>query len=151
MSDLLRLIAFDDEDLKVISANLQDALVRVGDMAYLPGSKQFAIVASRFDWVKAMDGGSERCRAGLHFERVLRARCMGFAQKDHAVLLNLLSIEFEETAAPAGVVEIIFSAGCALRLEVECLEAEMHDLGLRWKAGAAPRHPLAEESEAAAK
>jgi hypothetical protein len=151
MSDLLRLIAFDDEDLKVISANLQDALVRVGDMAYLPRSKQFAIVASRFDWVKAMDGGCERCRAGLHFERVLRAQCLGFAQKDHSVLLNLLSISFEETEAPAGVVEVIFSAGCALRLEVECLEAEMHDFGLRWKAGALPGHPLGEGSEAAAK
>lgn len=151
MSDLLRLIAFDGEDLKVISANLQDSLVCVGDIAYLPQSKQFALVASRFDWVKAMDGGWERCRTGLHFERVLRARCMGIAQKDHGVLLNLLSISFQETQAPAGIVEIIFSGGCALRLEVECLEAEMHDLGMRWKAAAMPGHPVSEESEAAVK
>ena len=55
MSDLLRLIAFDDEDLKVISANLQDALVRVGDMAYLPGSKQF-----QGTWLRLMKMPLER-------------------------------------------------------------------------------------------
>ncbi|WP_036255407.1 DUF2948 family protein [Methylocapsa acidiphila] len=151
MPDLLRLIAFDDEDLKVISANLQDALVRVGDMAYLPESKRFAIVASRFDWVKAMNGGLERCRAGLHFERVLRAKCMGIAPKDRSALLNLLSISFEETEAPAGVVEMIFSGGCALRLEVECLEAEMCDFDLRWKAGSVPGHPIEGGCQEAAK
>jgi Protein of unknown function (DUF2948) len=142
MPSLPRLIAFDADDLAVIAANLQDALVRVGDMAYLPRSKQFAMVTSRFDWIDAARDscGCERSRTGIHFGRVLKVSCRGFCHRDEELVLNLLDIAFEETAPPAGFVEFIFSAGRALRLEVECLEAEIRDLGLRWKARATPRH-----------
>lgn len=147
MSDLLRLIAFDAEDLAVISANLQDALVRVSDIAYLPRSNQFALVAARFDWVRAAQknpGSSccERCQTGLHFGRVLKVSCRGFHHRDKALILNLLDIRFTPTDPPAGVVEFIFSAGHAIRLEVECLEAEIRDLGPRWRARSAPNHRL---------
>ena len=103
MPDLPRLIAFDADDLAVIAANLQDALIRVGDMAYLPRSKQFAMVAARFDWVGAAarkTGSSccERCRTGLHFGRVLKVSCLGFHHQDEALILNLLDIGFKETA-----------------------------------------------------
>ena len=141
----LRLVAFDREDLEVISANLQDALVQVGDMAFLAGSKQFAFLAARFDWVKAETGCLERCRAGVHFERVLKVSCSGFAQRDKTQVLNLLSIGFKETEAPGGEIELIFSAGCALRLQVECLEARLRDLGERWRALAQPGHPCEDE------
>ena len=90
----LRLVALDSEDLAVISANLQDSLVRIGDMTYLPRSKRFALVASRFDWVSAAEGKNERCRTGLHFERVLKATCTGFDQKSKDLCLSLLSIAF---------------------------------------------------------
>ncbi len=143
MPDLPRLIAFDADDLAVIAANLQDALVRVGDMAYLPHSKQFAMITSRFDWIDAAKSpacGGERCRTGLHFGRVLKVSCLGFHCRDEALVLNLLDIGFKETAPPAGFVEFIFSAGRALRLEVECLEAEIRDLGFRWQASSAPHH-----------
>ena len=145
MPDLPRLIAFDAEDLAVISANLQDALIRVADMAYLPASKQFAMLAARFDWVgaaakKAGSSCCERCRTGLHFGRVLKVSCLGFDHKDQALILNLLDIEFKQTEPPAGYVEFVFSGGRALRLYVECLEAEIRDLGLRWTAKSAPNH-----------
>jgi hypothetical protein len=144
MPSLPRLIAFDADDLSVVAANLQDALVRVSDMAYLPQSKQFAMITSRFDWIDAAksDGacGCERCRTGLHFGRVLKVSCLGFHCRDEALVLNLLDIGFKETAPPAGFVEFIFSAGRALRLEVECLEAEIRDLGVRWQARSAPHH-----------
>jgi hypothetical protein len=145
MPDLPPLIAFDADDLAVIAANLQDAAVRVGDMAYLPRSKQFAMVTSRFDWIDAAKAAAnscrcERCRTGLHFGRVLRVACRGFCRRDEDQVLNLLDIAFQETRPPAGVVELIFSAGRALRLEVECIEAEIRDLGLRWKARVTPHH-----------
>ncbi|MGQ0445965.1 MAG: DUF2948 family protein, partial [Beijerinckiaceae bacterium] len=145
MPDLPRLIAFDADDLAVIAANLQDALVRVGDMAFLPQSKQFAMVASRFDWVRAAEKQRgrpccERARTGVHFGRVLKVTCRGFHCRDEALILNLLHIGFRETEPPQGSVELIFSAGRALRLEVECLEAEIRDLGFRWRARSAPRH-----------
>jgi Protein of unknown function (DUF2948) len=149
MPDLQPMIAFDADDLAVIAANLQDALVRVGDMAYVPQSKQFAMVASRFDWIKAIADKSgcpscERTQTGLHFRRVLKVSCLGFCHHDRGLVLNLLDIGFRQTEPPAGIVEFIFSAGPALRLEVECLEAEIRDLGIRWKARSAPRHPVAE-------
>ena len=145
MPDLPPLIAFDADDLAVIAANLQDALVRVGDMAYLPRTKQFAMLASRFDWVGAAAEKTgrpcrERARTGLHFGRVLKVSCRGFHCRDEALVLNLLDIGFKETEPPAGFVEFIFSAGRALRLEVECLEAEIRDLGVRWQARSAPQH-----------
>jgi Protein of unknown function (DUF2948) len=147
MPDLPRLIAFDADDLAVISANLQDALIRVSDMAYLPASKQFAMIASRFDWIGAASkkAGSpccERVRTGLHFGRVLKVSCLGFQQKDRALIVNLLDIGFKQTEAPAGFVEFVFSGGRALRLYVECLEAEIRDLGLRWQARSAPNHSI---------
>ncbi|MCI0735631.1 MAG: DUF2948 family protein [Beijerinckiaceae bacterium] len=147
MPDLPRLVAFDSDDLSVIAANLQDALVRVGDMAYLPRSKQFAMVTSRFDWIDAITKkggtcGCERCRTGLHFGRVLKASCLGFCPRDEALILNLLDISFRDTDPPAGFVVFTFSAGRALRLEVECLEAEIHDFGHRWTARSAPHHPF---------
>src|ERR1700675_4540063 len=105
----LRLVAFDSEDLDVISANLQDSLVKVGEMAFLPQSKQFAFLAARFDWVGAASGRLERCRTGLHFDRVLKVSCSGFAPRDHTVILNLLRIGFRETTPPAGEIDLIFS------------------------------------------
>jgi len=145
MPSLPRLVAFDADDLSVIAANLQDALVRVGDMAYLPNSKQFAIITARFDWIDAVKNmgkscGHERCRTGLHFGRVLKVSCRGFCQRNETEILNLLDIAFKETSPPAGIVELVFSAGRALRLEVECLEAEIRDLGHRWKARSTPCH-----------
>ncbi|MGH6839685.1 MAG: DUF2948 family protein [Methylocella sp.] len=145
MPDLPRLIAFDADDLAVIAANLQDALVRVGDMAFLPQSKQFAMVASRFDWARAAAKQRgrpccERVRTGMHIGRVLKVACRGFHCRDEALILNLLHVGFRETDPPQGSVELIFSAGRALRLEVECLEAEILDLGFRWRARSAPQH-----------
>lgn len=147
MPDLLHLVAFDSEDLEVISANLQDALVRVADMAYLPRSRQFAAIVSRFDWLSAVENDNackawERCRTGLHFERVFKVSSCGFTWRDTSALLNLLSIRFNETRPPGGSIELVFSGGCTMRLEVECLEAELCDLGLRWTAKALPEHPL---------
>jgi hypothetical protein len=143
MPELLRLVAMDSEDLAVMSANLQDALVKTSDMAYLPATKRFVIVAARFDWVRAASQGTmERCRAGLHFERVLKVGRLGFDQHDAGLVLNLLSIGFHESDAPAGQVILTFSGGGAVRLDVECLEAQMRDIGPRWKAKGQPGHQL---------
>jgi Protein of unknown function (DUF2948) len=146
MPQCLRLIALDEEDLAIISANLQDAVIRVGDMAYLARTKRFALVAARFDWVCAAGGSKERCQTGLHFERVLKVTRSGFDQTAPDTHLNLLSIAFRPGDPPSGTVELTFSGGAALRLDVECLEAQMRDLGPRWKARAQPDHPIEDVS-----
>lgn len=141
-AETLKLIVLDEEDLAVVSANLQDAVVRVGDMAYLPRSRRFALMLGRFDWLGSEHGRCERHHSGLHFERVLRAAISGFDQRAAETVLNLLSIGFEPGDAPGGVVLLTFSGGAAVRLDVECLEAEMHDLGDCWPARHKPGHAI---------
>ena len=151
----LKLIALDSEDLGVMSAHLQDAVVRVSDMTYLPLEKRFAAVANRFDWAKALgaasaragardSAGLERRRTGLRFERVLSAKVSGLDLKDRRTTLALLAITFQPSNggdAADGDVTLTFSGGPAIRLTVECLEVEMKDLGAAWSAKSSPVHP----------
>ena len=147
MSEPLRLIALDEEDLAVMSAHLQDAVIKVRDMLYLPKTKRFALLAARFDWLGIEKGRTERCVTGLHFERVLKAAISGFDQAAGDTCLNLLSVHFTATDAPAGEVILTFSGGAAIKLAVECLEAQIRDLGPRWQAKAKPGHSLDEAPE----
>jgi hypothetical protein len=139
-SQPLRLLAQDAEDLAVLSAHMQDAVIRAGDMAFLPKSRRFALAGCRFDWLAAEAGRKERCHVGLHFEGVLAAASTGFDPGRHDDVLNLLSIEFTPSDAPSGDVLLTFSAGAAVRLRVECLEAQLRDLGPRWQTKMRPGH-----------
>lgn len=141
MSDL-RLSAEDAADLEVISACLQDAVLQVRDLAFLPHARRFALVVNRFRW-EAVGGRrrtQERVRAGLHFENVLKASAKKIAQDRPEGVLNLLAIGFEETDAPSGIVTLTFSGGAEIRLEVEALDAHLSDLGLVWETPNLPRH-----------
>jgi hypothetical protein len=138
----LRLLALDDDDLEILSANLQDALIPVSEIAFLPEQRRFALAGKRYDWVKAKDGGCQRRAAGLHFECVLGVARAGFHQGETDRVLNLLAIEFTATEAPAGHVTLLFSGGAAIRLEVECLEAQMRDLGPRYPCDKQPAHEV---------
>jgi hypothetical protein len=125
----LKLVALDAEDLTIVSAHLQDAMAKVADMAFLPKAKRFAMVVNRFDWTAAAHGEARRRHAGVRFERVLGAQIKGLALGDPHAVLNLLAVEFEERDAPSGSITLHFSGDAAIRLDVECLEAELTDLG----------------------
>ena len=150
MTDL-KLIALDAEDLQVVSANLQDAVVKVADMAYLPRERRFAALLNRFDWVSAAGHPKGRKllkrtrlmrrRSALRFERVLGARLLNIDLKARSRVLSLLAIQFELKAAPGGTVTLVFAGGGAIQLDVECIEAELKDLGAVWRARAKPDHP----------
>jgi hypothetical protein len=151
MTDL-KLLALDAEDLSVLSAHLQDAVLSVGDMTYLKAEKRFVLLANRFDWQKAVSNKSqaksfERRRAGLRFERVEGAQISGIDLKKRNDILALLAVEFQETDAPAGFVTLRFSGGAAIRLKVECIEAELKDLGAAWSTKRMPRHADSGSSE----
>jgi hypothetical protein len=143
--DRLRLAAVDDEDLAVVSAHVQDAVLKVGDMVYLPKERRFALAMNRFSWEKT--GGRrpayERRRAALTFDRVLSARSSQIDRARPDAVLELLAVDFAATEAPAGLVTLIFAGGGALRLEVECIEARLADLGPAWTTAARPSHDLA--------
>jgi DUF2948 family protein len=147
-TDDLKLVALDKDDIEVVSAHLQDALVKVGDIFWQPREHRFMMALNRFDWMSAVDGKSDnadyrRCRTALRFERVTGCKCRNLDQTDKATLLNLLAVEFAENDAPAGAVSLIFSGGGVIRLDVECLEAELADLGEVAVAALCPDHFIA--------
>jgi len=131
----IKFFALDKDDLAVVSTHLQEAEVKVADVHWRPQEKRLVLGVDRFDWMAATAETPElrRCRAALRFERVLACKCRHVdpaANKNG--ILTLLAVEFEETTAPAGVVTLFFAGGPVLRLEVECLEAELADLGPSW-------------------
>lgn len=141
----LKLIALDPEDLRVLSCHLQDAVIRVGDMAYLRSDMRFAAIANRFDWERAAkekEGVYQRRRSGLRFERVRSAQVQGIDLKQKDAVLELLAVTFESGEAPSGTLKLLFAGGGAIRLEVECIEAELRDLGAAWRTPAKPEHTI---------
>jgi hypothetical protein len=148
----LKLIALDEEDLEVVSSHLQDAVMRVGEMAYVPSRKRFAAVLNRFNWEKAEAGGkpeaNERRRAALRFDRVLGAQLKSVKPSQSERVLSLLAVRFEAGELPSGYVTLTFSGGASIRLKVECIEAELTDLGPSWRAKSRPQHPGGEPGSA---
>jgi hypothetical protein len=143
--NLLKLIALDSDDMQVVSAHLQDAQVRTGDIRWRPSEKRVVVALNRFDWEAANGQNPEfrRCQSALRFERVLSCKCRNVEYADGKnEALNLLAVAFSETDSPGGVVLLTFSGGAALRLEVECLEAELADLGPAWGTEVCPDHAL---------
>ncbi len=129
----LKLLALDSEDLEVISATTQDAVIRVGDMGFAKADQRFALLMNRFAWEEPGKKGQRR-RAALHFDRVGDAKVTGIDTNAVEGVLELLAIRFTETQAPAGTVDLDFAGGGTIRLTVECLEARLQDLGAAWAA-----------------
>lgn len=140
--DLLKLVALDNDDIDVLSAHVQDSIVKVGDIMWRPDEKRVIVVINRFDWERAQNVAPpfHRRRAALRFERVNAFKHRHIACTEKDAVLNLLAVEFTPTDAPAGQVTLTFSGGAALRLDVECLEAELADLGPEWATAACPAH-----------
>jgi hypothetical protein len=140
--DLLKLVALDTDDIAVVSAHVQDSIVKVGDIMWRPADRRVIVVFNRFDWESAqsLEPPYRRRRAALRFERVNAFKARNVAASDKDAMLNLLAVEFTPTDTPAGHVTLTFSGGAALRFDVECLEAELADLGPVWATAACPAH-----------
>jgi len=138
----VKFVALDQDDLEVVSTHLQDAIVKVCDVIWRPQEKRVVIGLSRFDWLAAEGTRPElrRCRSALRFERVNACKCRNVNPAGGDAALNLLAVEFSEHNPPGGSVTLTFSGGGALRLDVECLEVELADLGPSWPADARPNH-----------
>ena len=147
MTTGLKLKAEDAEDLQVLSAHLQDAIGRVGDMAYLKAKRRFAAVFNRFMWEEAereTTGKKQpfrRVRSGIHFDGVLGVQVQRVRQSAPDAVIELLAIKFEPKEEGAGIVTLVLAGGGAIKLDVECIDAEMSDLTAPWKArGGKPAH-----------
>ena len=138
----LKLHALEREGLAVISAHMQNACVRRADMTWLPKDKRFVLGALRYDWIGAKHGLDERVASILRFDRVLKVAQVGLKGREDEGVLNLLGMTFEKTEAPSGIVFLAFGDGAIVRLEVECLEAELRDIGPRQQACDCDGHAL---------
>jgi hypothetical protein len=146
VSERLKLRAEDEADLTVLSSVLQDALVPVGDLVYLPDEKRFVMMANRFVWEECTDvtlppesASKEvyhRVHCGVCFETVTAVKKRGIEQGDGARVLELLALKPDGRA-----IELLFAGGAAIRLETERLFAHVADVDEPWPTQWRPRHP----------
>lgn len=141
-SDPIKLAALDEEDLAVISAHVQDAVFKVGEIRFDAARGQVLIPMNRFAWEKAQRrrDPNERRRSVLQFDRVRALKTQGIDRAQEDRVLSLLAVLFAGDNAPSGAVTLVCSGESGLRLEVECIEARLTDLGAAWSAGARPKH-----------
>lgn len=143
MTDL-KLLALDGDDLAVVSAHMQDAVFKVGDMAYAPRGGQFSVAANRFDWELSERKGKpyERHRAALVFKRVQAVRTSGIDRRRRDDVLSLLAIRFTPNGeGPEGTIELSLAGTASVALDVECIEVQLADIGGAWETANLPRHP----------
>ncbi|MCC8951244.1 hypothetical protein ACVI1L_001967 [Bradyrhizobium sp. USDA 4516] len=128
----LKLIALDADDLAVISAHVQDARVQPCDIVWRQDEKRLVVGLNRLDWEQTLSGGacSRRLIAALRFDRVLACKSRNIDLEAPEATLELLGIEFYASDPPGGSALLMFGHGGALRLDVECLECELTDLGI---------------------
>jgi hypothetical protein len=127
----LKLIALDADDLAVISAHVQDARVQTSDIIWRQGEKRLVVGMNRLDWEQTLAGETSprRLIAALRFDRVLSCKSRNIDLEAPQAALELLGIEFHPGEAPGGSAILLFAQGGVLRLDVECLECELTDLG----------------------
>jgi hypothetical protein len=135
----LKLAATDAEDLEILSARLQDAVIKLKNVIWLPKKRRFAAVVNRLKWE---DGGKTRVRAGLHFDGVLKVQSQQVKLGAGEAVVSLLAVRFTPNAGedPGGMIEIVLAGGGAFRLTVECVDAELADMSGPWAAIGTPDH-----------
>jgi hypothetical protein len=145
MTSLLKLMAEDAEDLDVIGAAVQDALLRMGDLSFDPKTRRFTAMLNRFRWETAEKGGPyERVRAALSFEGVLGVKSRRVRPDAREALASILSLGFiPDEEPPGGIVRLVLAGGGEIALDVECLDAVLVDIGEAWRTPRRPDHEKA--------
>lgn len=142
----LRLRAEDGEDIAVISACLQDALVAVRDLAYDREAKTFVMVANRFRWEGGGDGASfERILCGIAFADIEDVVYRGFHRSEEDRILSLLAIQpviRPGSSAGSAVIDLEFAAGATIRLSAAAIRCRARDFGEPWPTAWQPGHLL---------
>jgi hypothetical protein len=145
----LRLRAEDAEDLAVISACLQDALVSVRDLAYDRAARIFVLVANRFRWEGGRAGEGERpferTLCGVAFDQIDGVVYRGFHRSEEDRILSLLAIRAMPgpgISSTGGVIDLEFAAGATIRLTAAAISCRARDFGEPWPTAWQPGHPL---------
>ena len=144
----LRLIARDAEDLRVISALLQDAVFPAGEMRWDRRRRRFAVLLNRFRWedraaAERRGRPFERVQALLVIDDVLGVASDGLDPRDRDTVLSLLTLEFVPGDAVSGRILLTLAGDGAVAVAVECVEVSLRDVTRPYAApsGKAPAHP----------
>ena len=139
----LKLIAKTNEDLRVISAHLQDSIVNTSDIANLKKNRIFLMQLNRFMWEDVEKGvfrKNKRIRTMLKFENVLRVTSKNVNQKKKERFLDFLAIETLKMPDKNYEMNLIFSGDVIIKLVAEAIEVTLDDQGKPWESKNKPRH-----------
>lgn len=138
----LKLMAMDAEDLEVISSCCQDAVLSIAELQYFPRENRFIMALNRYAWEQDTERAEarERHKAILQFAKVNSVKVQGIDRSQNHIILSLLAILFNPGEEPGGTIELVFAGDGAIRLEVECIEAQLADLGAAWETSSRPSH-----------
>lgn len=134
----LRLRAEDAEDLQVISAALQDAVAKVGDMEFDAAARTFTLAVNRYRWEDRRR--RERVRAAIQVGSVLAVRSRNLRRGAPSAIIELLALEWRPAEPPGGTLALTLAGDGAVELEVETLDAVLADVGAPWPARRTPSH-----------
>lgn len=135
----LRLLVQDAEDLSVVSAALQDAVAKIGDISADAKQRRLTVAFNRYRW-EAEGKTRERVRSGLQVGGVLGVKSRKLRRDAKGAVVELLSLTFEPGEAPGGVLVFTFAGGGDLRVEVECLDLILADVSDPWRTPRMPAH-----------
>ena len=139
----LKLIAKTDEDLRVISAHLQDSIVKTSDIASLKKNRIFLMQLNRFMWEDVEKGvfrKNKRIRTVLKFENVLKVSSKNVNQKKNDRFLDFLAIETFKMPDKNYEMNLIFSGDVVIKLATEAIEVTLDDQGSPWESKNKPKH-----------
>ena len=139
----LKLIAKTEEDLKVVSAHLQDSIVSVLDIANLKKNKIFLMQLNRFMWEDVEKGvfrKNKRIRTVLKFDNVIEVNSKNINQLKKDIFSDFLAIETNLTPDKNYEMKIIFAGDSIIRVTAEVIEVTLDDQGDAWDTKNKPKH-----------
>lgn len=139
----LRLIAEDEADLKVISAAVQDGVLKAENLKYDRKKRRFTLELNRFQWEDAKNkrGPKTRVRSLLAIDSILGVKTRAITKADPDMVLSVLSLSFEADAEPpGGTISVLFSGDGELALQVEAVDVTLLDSDYEWATRRTPDH-----------
>ncbi len=141
--NILKLIGKNEEDLKIISAYLQDSIVLARDILYLEKNRTFIMILNRFMWEDAEKGvfrENKRIRSAIKFEEVVNVKSKKINQNNNKKTLEFLALESNLDSGNFYKIKIFFSGGGIITVTTEIIEVLMNDLGKPWNVKHFPTH-----------
>ena len=141
----LRLIARTEDDLKVVSAHLQDSIVNISDMANLVRNKIFLMQLNRFMWEDVEKGvfrKNKRIRTILKFENVIKVHSKNINQSKKDNFLDFLTIETNKMPDNNYEMNIVFAGNSIIKIVSEAIEVTLDDQGKAWDTKNIPKHKV---------